>query len=132
MLGEPGSAARKAAGCLLNLCERGHRPELGEFSEVLGGWGEQELIAGATWSAQSEPSEPEDALEVGEQHLDLLAPVPGTFIGRRVGQGSGHFASILVDVPRDLAGWGVRAAPELEGTSIAVSLAGAVDPCPPP
>ena len=38
--------------------------------------GVEELVAGAVWSAQSEPTEPEDALEVGEQHLDLLAPVP--------------------------------------------------------
>lgn len=58
------------------LCESGHWSELGELSEVLGGGGEQELVAGAAWSAQPQATEPEDALEVGEQHLDLLAPVP--------------------------------------------------------
>lgn len=64
------------AGCLLGICESGHRSELGELSEVLGSSSEQELVAGAAWSAQSEASEPEDAPEVSEQRLDLLAPVP--------------------------------------------------------
>ena len=47
--------------------------EFRHFPEVLGGGGEVELVAGAVWSAQSQAIEPEDALEVREQHLDLLA-----------------------------------------------------------
>jgi hypothetical protein len=35
--------------------------------------GERELVLCAAGPAQSEPAEPEDALEVGKQHLDALA-----------------------------------------------------------
>lgn len=110
MLGEPAGGGGYTAGCLSGLCESGHWSELGELSEVLGRCSEKELVTGAAWTSQSEPTEPEDALEVGEQHLDLLSPVPRTFIGRRVGKGPGHVASVLVEGARDLAGRGVRAA----------------------
>jgi hypothetical protein len=69
------------------LCTSDYRPELGELSEVLGSGGEQELVAGAAWSAQPKAAEPGDALELGEEHLDLLAPVPSALIGRGIGQG---------------------------------------------
>ena len=52
------------------------RDQLCELPEVLGGGGEEELVASAAWSSQSEPVEPQDALEMGEQHLDLLAQAP--------------------------------------------------------
>lgn len=60
----------------LGLSESDHQPEFSELSEVLGGGGEQELVASAAWSAPPKAAEPEDALEVGEQHLDLLSPMP--------------------------------------------------------
>src|SRR5690606_4457174 len=63
---QPSEESRDLAGHHEPVCERGHWSELGE----------QELVAGAAWTAQSEPTEPENSLEVGEQHLDLLATVP--------------------------------------------------------
>mgnify|MGYP001825084371 CR=1 FL=1 len=47
--------------------------DLGQFAEVLGGGGEQEFVICAAWSAQSEPSQPEYAFEVREEHRDLLS-----------------------------------------------------------
>jgi hypothetical protein len=35
---------------------------------------------------------------MSEQHLDLLAPVPRTFVGRSVREGSGYIASILIEI----------------------------------
>src|SRR5690606_6911840 len=116
--------------CLSGLCESGHRPQLSELSEVLGGCSEQELVAGAAWTAQSEPTEPEDALEVGEQHLDLLATMSRAFIGGGACQGTGNVAGVFVEVSRDLAGRGVRATSRLESAAVAGALAGAIDPCP--
>ena len=54
-------------------CWSRHRDELCEFPQVLGGGGEVEFIAGAVWSSETQPIEPQDALEVSKQHLDLLA-----------------------------------------------------------
>jgi hypothetical protein len=53
--------------------QAGYRDQLCEFSKVLGGGCEQELVARTGGSAETKPIEFEDTLEVGEQHLDLLA-----------------------------------------------------------
>ncbi len=50
--------------------------ELRQFAEVLGGGGEEELVVGAAWSSQTEAVEAQDALEMCEQHLDLLTLSP--------------------------------------------------------
>jgi hypothetical protein len=39
----------------------------------LGGGGEEELVSCAVWTSQAQAVHPEDALEVREQHLDLLS-----------------------------------------------------------
>ena len=49
------------------------RYQLRQLAEVLGGCCEEELVAGTLGAAQSKPIELEDAFEMGEQHLDLLA-----------------------------------------------------------
>ncbi len=54
---------------------RGHRDQLGELAEVLGGGSQVELVSGSVRSPQPEPVELQDALEVSEQHLDFL-PLP--------------------------------------------------------
>ena len=69
----------EAGGDASTICERwsplgGRRlrdrgDELGEFSEVLGGGGEEELVAGAVGTSSSQSVEPEDAFEVREQQL---------------------------------------------------------------
>jgi hypothetical protein len=40
---------------------------------VLSNSGQNKLILGASWTAQSKTTELQDALQVGEPHLDLLA-----------------------------------------------------------
>jgi hypothetical protein len=50
--------------------------ELRKLAEVLSGGCEVELVAGTARTTQSKSVEPEDALEVGEGHLDLLAFPP--------------------------------------------------------
>ena len=47
-----------------------------EPPQVLGDGGQNELILGASWTAQSKPAELQDALEVRKPHLDLLALAP--------------------------------------------------------
>jgi hypothetical protein len=39
----------------------------------LGGGGQQELVFGSAGSAQAQSIEPEDALQMTEEHLDLLS-----------------------------------------------------------
>src|SRR6476646_679439 len=51
--------------------------ELGEPAQVLGDSGQSELVLRRTPAAQPEATEPEDALEMGEQHLDALAVTTG-------------------------------------------------------
>ncbi len=46
--------------------------QLGQLAKVLCDRGEQELVCCARRAAQSKAIEPEDALEMGEQHLNLL------------------------------------------------------------
>ena len=50
--------------------------EFAEASQVLGDGGKGELELGAAWTAQPEPTEAQNALQVCEQHLDLLAVAP--------------------------------------------------------
>jgi hypothetical protein len=47
--------------------------ELGKAPQVLRGGGERELELGAARPAQSQATEPQDALQVCKQHLDALA-----------------------------------------------------------
>jgi hypothetical protein len=42
---------------------------------------EGELVLRAAWAAQPEATQPQDALEVSEQHLDALSIVPGALEG---------------------------------------------------
>ena len=44
-----------------------------EPPQVLGNGSQNELILGASWTAQSKPAELQDALEVRKPHLDLLS-----------------------------------------------------------
>ena len=62
-------------------------------------------------------AEPEDALEVSEQHLDALAIAAGLLERFRFGQRSSHVSSVFVDVSHDPAGRHVRAAFWLEPAS---------------
>jgi hypothetical protein len=47
--------------------------ELRQLPQILGGSCQEELVFGSAWSAQAQLTEPEDALQVSEEHLDLLS-----------------------------------------------------------
>jgi hypothetical protein len=47
--------------------------QLRQFPQILGGGGQEEVVFGSAWSAQAQLAEPEDALQVSEEHLDLLS-----------------------------------------------------------
>ena len=64
---------RNRLGVISGWLEGGERDQLRQLPEVLGGGCEDELITRTIWTAKSEPIELENALEMGEQHLDLLA-----------------------------------------------------------
>jgi hypothetical protein len=58
----------------------------------LGCCGEVELVSGAVRSAVAQPVEPQDALEMREQHLDLLPLSPRGDMGVGRGDAPGHVA----------------------------------------
>lgn len=49
-----------------------------------------QFIFGATWSAQPEASQADNALELREQHFDLFAFASGLFVRFGTEQGAGH------------------------------------------
>ena len=100
----------------------GKRDELREFPQVLGGGGQKEFIFSSVWPAQTQSVQPKDALQMCEQHLDLLSLATE----KRRPQScdcAGHVAGVFVNVPRDLACRRVRTALGLEHAGVAVVLA---------
>src|ERR1700726_4526297 len=93
---------------------RRRRDQHGELAEVLGGCGEMELVAGAVWSAQSQPIELQDAFQMRKQHLDLFALTARGPVHLGLGDVARHIAGALVDGARDLASGRVRTALRLE------------------
>jgi hypothetical protein len=71
--------------------------------QVLSDGGENELILGASRATKSEPPEPEDALQVCEPHLDLLALTPRLLEALGASERPGNISGVLIDVARDLA-----------------------------
>jgi hypothetical protein len=88
--------------------------KLSEPVQVLGDGCQRELELGSARPAQSQTAKSEDALQVGEQHLDALAVAAGLFKGLGLRQRTRHIASVLVHVAHDPAGGHVRAAFWLE------------------
>ena len=85
-----------------------------------------ELVARAAWASQSKTAQTQDALEMGEEHLDFLPQLARDRVLVGFGEVAGHVAGAFVDGPENLThrlSWG---APRLKGTSIAVGLARAV------
>ena len=80
----------------------------------------------AVRASQSEPVQAQNALEVREQHLDLLALTSRRHIGLGPGDATRHISGSLVDRARNLAGRHLRTAPRLKLADIAVVLAGVV------
>ena len=68
--------AREDRRALIIVCSGRHwcgqRDQLCQLSEVLDCSSEEELVLGPIWPSQPEPIKAQDALEMREQHLDLL------------------------------------------------------------
>src|SRR5262249_45536248 len=105
------------------------RRQLGEAAQILGEGCEGELELSSAGPAQPKPAEPEDALEVGEQHLDAFAVAAGFFESLGLAQRTRYVAGILIDAARDLARRLLWAASHLERAHVAVELAGPVQQC---
>ena len=79
--------------------------QFAEAAQVLGDGGERELELGAAWTSQSESAESQNALQVCEQHFDLLAITTG--LGKRLGPGEGtrNIAGVFVHIAWHFALW---------------------------
>jgi len=74
-----------------------HRDQLGHLAEVLGSRREEELISCSVWTSQAQAIQPEDALEVREQHFDLLSLPTGDEICVGRGDIARQITGALVD-----------------------------------
>jgi len=82
----------RALWCASELQSR-RQDQLCQLSEVLGGGRQEELVPSTEGASQPEAIEAQDALQVREQHLDLLP-----FTARR------HVGLGLGDVARNVSG----------------------------
>ena len=76
--------------------------------------------------SKAQPTKMENALEVGEEHLDFLPSMPAPLVGRRSCDGTCDITAVFVEIARDLAAWRVRAADGFWRANRAIFLAGAV------
>src|ERR1700704_1540005 len=108
-----------------NACKCGGRPryQLGEAAQVLCNSCEDELVLCATWAAQPEAAKPQDAFEMGEQHLDPFAVAARLLKGVGFGERASNIAGVLVDGAWDLPRRLLRAASDLERAHITIELA---------
>ena len=98
----------------------------GEPLQVLDGCRQVELVLGARQPAQPESCQAHVVLDVSEQGLDPFASGPGLGIGVGFHQGAGNIAGMFVGRAGHFAGRFLRTALGLEGTDIAIALAGPV------
>ena len=99
-VGEPSTgliAWSKVIAPISDRLQVGHRYQLGQLPKVLGGCCEDELIAGATRSSQSESIQLEYPLEVRKQHLDLLRSCSRRSTFPRLCNLARHITSVFVD-----------------------------------
>ena len=75
----------------------GQRDQLCQLSEVLGGGSQQELVLSTKRTSQPEPVEAQDALEMCEQHLDLLPFTPRRHVGLSLGDIARNVSGVFVD-----------------------------------
>jgi hypothetical protein len=65
--------------------------------------GQDKFILGASWTAKSKPTKPEDALKMREPHLNLLALTSRLLKAFGTNERPSNVAGSLMDVARDLA-----------------------------
>src|ERR1700751_3605334 len=85
-------------------------------------WRQNKLILGTPRPTQSEPAELEDALQVREPHLDLLALTSRLLKALNASGRACNVSGMLMDVARDLAPWFLWAAVRFGRADIAVEL----------
>ncbi|MHC2302553.1 hypothetical protein ACVJBD_006819 [Rhizobium mongolense] len=102
--------------------------EFGQSPEDLGGCGKQEFVSGTARTPQPQTRHPENAFEMSKEHFDFLTTMPRLLIFRRGRNRSGDIASVLVEITRHLASNRIRAAALFDFTSVAVLLAGSIEP----
>jgi len=73
-----------------------------EPPQVLGDGSQNKLILSASWATQSKPTEPQDALQVCEPHLDLLALPLRLLKALGASERPGNVSGMLMDIARDL------------------------------
>ena len=75
----------------------GQWDQLCQLSEVLDCGSEEELVLSTGRTSQPEPIEAQDALEMREQHLDLLPFASRPDIGISLGDFARNVSSLFVD-----------------------------------
>src|ERR1700716_3758520 len=95
-------------------------------AQVLGDGSQNKLILGASGATQAKPTEPQDALQVCEPHLDLLALPSRLLKTLGASERPGDIPSVLMDIARNLARWFLGTALRLERAYIAVELTGTI------
>jgi hypothetical protein len=77
--------------------------QFAEASQILGDCRERELELCAAWTSQSQPTEPQNALQVREQHFDLLAIATRLSKFLRLGESTSDIAGVFVHIAWYLA-----------------------------
>src|SRR4030095_4494771 len=97
-----------------------------EPPQVLSNGGQNKFVLSTSWTTQSKPTELQDALQVREPHLDLLALAPRLLEALGASARPCNVPGMLMDIARDLARWFLWAALRFERAYIAVELAGTI------
>lgn len=79
------------------------RSQRSEAPQILSDGSQNKLILGASWATKPKPTKPQDALQVREPHLDLLALAAGPLKALGASERSGDVSGMLMDIARDLA-----------------------------
>jgi hypothetical protein len=74
-----------------------------EAPQILSDGSQNKLVLGAPWTTTPKSTKPEDALQVCEPHLDLLALAARLFKALGAGERSGDVSGVFMDIARDLA-----------------------------
>jgi hypothetical protein len=101
--------------------------ELGQPAQILGDRCQGELVLRTPRSAQPQTAELQDALRMGEKHLDALAIMARPLECVGLGECARDVAGLLVDAARDLPYRLLWAALPLERADAAVALARSVE-----
>ena len=124
-------AGRSTAALTLAIhraCSAGLADQLCELPQILGGGRQEELVLSTQWASQPETVEPQDALEVREEHFNLLPFTPRrsrSALVLAISRATSRAFSWIE--PWDLARGHLRTTPGLEFASIAVMFAGPVE-----